>query len=118
MNTQFAYMYRDGSNYKSFGSCVFTGVIKAAGKMRAFTFFYMNNLFVAHQIGVPEVFHDSWPMYGDDHCYHEAIALNDTTAEPTDARTIQEFISDLQRIGSTGWEAFDPQERIGPSLRT
>lgn len=133
---EFEYLYRDGSNYKNHGSVVFKNdsrlstakIIESIEK----------NLedgenFIAYQVGIPEVFlwdpdvdydpddENTYPESlgpggyaideGTDHCWHEFAALSVLDAEPTDTRTITEFIRELQRAKNVGWRLFLPIDR-------
>ena len=113
MNTRFNYLYRDASNYKSWGEVVFSGCDSARGSQRIRAALDGGEFFIADQIRIPERFFDGWPQYADDHCFHEFDSL-EPTDEPADdlvGRSITEFVSEVEQAGRTGWRVFDPQER-------
>lgn len=108
MNTKFHYCYRDASNYKQFGEVVFGGANTLQEQQGLESAFDEGRYFVAHQIGIPEVFFD----YGedsvqDDHSWHEYMELEPTDAEPTDPRTFSEFVKQVQEASLQGWEEFN-----------
>jgi hypothetical protein len=113
MNTLFNYLYRDGSNYKQWGSIVFKGEITDGLRERFARALEGCEFFIADQIRVPEVFPDTWPIYADDHCWHEFSEFETTNDAPSDphSRTIEEFVHEAERADSAGWHDFDPQER-------
>ena len=112
-NIEFNYLYRDASNYKSFGSIVFTNPYSFSICFID-SYFDFENLFIADQISVPEIF-----LYGkhditiDDHCYHEYEGIKETEKASNDEmnRTINEFIWEVQFESFKGWNVFDPIER-------
>lgn len=115
---KFGYLYRDGSNFKSWGNVVFFNpenlspeqVTKALEDA-----FETDGLFIAHQIRIPEVF-----LYGkgdanaDDHCYHEFDAVEKTTEAPSDRcnRSIGQFVAEVQREAGRGWLPFEPFDKL------
>lgn len=73
MNAVFRYIYRDASNYKSAGHVVLTGEVTPDQWARMVAAIGEGDLgFIAHQVGVPEVF--PWlyeEITADDHVWHE-----------------------------------------------
>ena len=74
-NIKFNYLYRDGSNYKSWGEVVFANPKNLATNevdKKLVNAFLPDKLFIASQISIPEKF-----LFLDgklekyDHCYHE-----------------------------------------------
>lgn len=103
-------MYRCAANYKECGVVVFNGSVTDE-EVRAMSRAFDCSNFVAHQIGVPEVF--PWVIgsgdYDDefDHCWHEFCDIGPTDATPTDARTASEFCAQVAAIGMRGWAEFN-----------
>ena len=114
MNTVFNYLYRDGSNYKQWGSVVFAGTITDALTERFACSLESGEFFIADQLRVPEVFPETWPIYADDHCWHEWAGFETTDSSPDDlaSRTIEQFVRDAERERASGWKDFDPQQRV------
>jgi hypothetical protein len=118
-NIEFSYLYRDGGNYRKFGSVIFTnpeqiagGVIEAA----LIEAFLEDGLFIADQVRLPEVFlFANGNLSFDDHCYHEFDAIRATDKGPNDAhlRTISEFVSEVNKQWRRGWRVFDPYDSEG-----
>lgn len=134
-NIELVYMYRDGGNYKNYGSVVFSNdsLLSLAGlEIEICNHLDMGEFFIADQVGIPEVF--SWDPEADydpddpetypdtfgpggyviqdiDHCWHEFIGLSVTDNKPTDERSISEFIADLEREARKGWNLFLPDDR-------
>ena len=112
MNTVFSYMYRDASNYKEFEEVVFAGTLTAEEKEALKNLIEDNgDGFIPHQIGLENLQHSmvSFPSE-DDHIWHEFDSVEDTDREPTDRRTIQEFINSLV---SVEWDEMDACELLG-----
>jgi hypothetical protein len=75
---RFNYLYRDAGNYKSWGELYFSNPDKLDLKSideRLRCAFDQEVLFIAHQIGVPEVFlYNKGKLNNNDHCFHVSIA--------------------------------------------
>jgi len=138
-NTAFHYLYRDAGNYKSYGRAVFAGKFNDKLKSRLENALSDGQFFIAAQIGVPEVFlwaekanYDpndkssmpsglsagNYAINDDDHCWHEFGGLELTSLEPTDLRSIDHFIGDVEGITNTDWEVFNPCDRAPLSVQT
>jgi len=133
MNTAFNYMYRDGGNNKSYGTVVLAGEITEAQKERFAKALNEGEYFIASQVDVPEVF--LWDPEADydpddpstypeelgagkyfiwddmDHSWHEFMDFDTTQAEPTDPRTIEQFVQAFERAKKAGWKEFEPRSR-------
>ena len=85
-NIRFNYLYRDGSNFKKWASVVFANadnlsVDDIGDSLRSN--FLPDQLFIAHQIRVPEAFlFKEYPLTVDDHCFHEFHSV-ETTSDAT-----------------------------------
>ncbi|HKW63424.1 MAG TPA: hypothetical protein VJN89_12825 [Candidatus Acidoferrum sp.] len=117
-NIKLTYLYRDGGNYKKWGQVVFRNpddlscdFLKKALR-RAFL---QDGLFIAHQIRLPDSFlYAQGEADSDDHCYHEFDRVELTRHAPDDhlARSIGQFLVEVQEQAASGWTAFDPHESI------
>lgn len=109
MNTRFEYFYRDGSNYKQWGSVVFRGAGDAALRDRLFAALDNDGYFIAHQVRMPELFFSDGPPDADDHCFHELAEVSATAEAPDDplGRTIDDFAAEMERASKSGWAVFD-----------
>lgn len=115
LNVTFSYLYRDGGNCKQVGAVVFRnpdmlGIEEIAERIMASL--DDEQWFIADQINVPEAF--LFPRYEvneNDHCWHEFSDVYTTQDEPTDKRTIAEFLADVERAAASGWKVFDPIQR-------
>ncbi|MDT8068643.1 MAG: hypothetical protein ROO76_10820 [Terriglobia bacterium] len=115
MNIEFSYLYRDASNYKSWGRVVFAegasdqiSIDLADAQLRAS---FMYDTFSAHQLSLPELFTNLQGYPGpDDHCLHEFDSIVLTDEAPTDllARTFSQFLEQVRTTANDGWEGFDP----------
>ncbi len=114
MNTRFIYLYRDGSNYKSWGEVVFAGAPSDDTLGRVLAALDRSEFFIADQIRVPEKFFENWPRYDDDHCWHEFSSLEETKQLPTDehSRAIADFVDEIEAAAKSAWKVFDPAERV------
>ncbi len=116
-NIKFCYLYRDGSNYKSWGEVIFSNQENLATNEiieKLLHVFFPDKQFVASQIAIPEKF---LFMDGDftefDHCYHEFDCIGVCEEEPTDkpGRSISDFLQDIETASKQGWKAFDVLDR-------
>jgi hypothetical protein len=116
-NIKFNYLYRDGSNYKSWGNVIFANpdqLTVAEIEKRLTNAFLSDNLFIASQVSIPERF-----LFADgkftkyDHCYHEFDCAEICADIPTDVlnRSITDFLSNVESVFKNGWEAFDILDR-------
>ena len=119
MNTRFAYLYRDGSNYKQWSSVTFRGAPDTSLLQRLSAAFDTDGLFIAHQVRLPELFFARVVPDADDHCFHEmaeVIAIEEA-ADDTFGRTIGEFVDEVERAAKAGWATFDPADSGVPFSR-
>ncbi len=114
MNVKFNYLYRDAGNYKSWGSTVFKNPDELTTSEigdRLHKAFFQNVLFIAAQIGVPDVFlYEEGDATEDDVCFHEFDSVEcaeDASTDPMD-RTIVEFLEAVESSSGMGWKSFDP----------
>lgn len=115
MNTRIRYQYRDAANYKSPGSVIVSGSISFDQVLRLQAALDGGRHFIAHQLGLPECFpwRDGAVDEELDHCFHEFCCVELVMDRPTDGRTVVELVTAFERIGPSGWEAFDPVESLG-----
>jgi len=112
-NIRFCYLYRDGSNYKSWGEVIFSNhenltITEITEKL--LNAFLPDKQFIASQVSVPEKF-----LFKDgnftkfDHCYHEFDCIEVWEEEPTDIsrRSIVGFLQEIETASKQGWKAFD-----------
>ena len=113
MNTCFEYLYRDGSNYKQWGAVVFRGECDGSLARRLFEALDRGEFFIANQVRLPELFFSDQPPYADDHCWHEMGEVTTTSAAADDqlGRTIEAFVTEIERASTNAWAVFDRSER-------
>jgi hypothetical protein len=117
-NVKFNYLYRDASNYKKFASVVFSNPSRMSPLAVSKSLedaFWVDGLFIANQIRVPEVFlFTKCDISIDDHCFHQFHSIELTSQSPTDihGRSIGVFVAEVANEAKRGWEAFDPLERL------
>lgn len=117
-NAEFNYLYRDAGNFKSWNSIIFANPsamsLEEAEEWIRHSF-DSYELFIAHQIRIPEVFLflKSEPTE-DDHCFHEFASIKTTTDTPNDmySRSVAEFVKEVEDVARHGWRAFDPQYTV------
>lgn len=95
-NIELNYLYRDFSNYKQFGSVVFSNpdhltVEEVTSKVQSSLI--DGEYFKHYKWGFPSLFFES--RNEDDHDWHEFEDIVATDESPTDNRTIDEFLSQL-----------------------
>jgi hypothetical protein len=112
-NTKFEYLYRDASNYKSWGSVVFAGPSNDDMQMRLMSAFESGEFFIAQQVRIPEVFLKGWPLDQDDHCWHAFSSMEETDEPANDShsRKIVEFVDEVERAATEGWMVAKPRRR-------
>lgn len=111
---KFNYLYRDASNYKSWGELIFSNpnnlsIDEIDNKLR--NNFDQEIFFIAHEIGIPELFiYIEKALNEDDHCYHEYDSIEEIqiNEEISDSITINKFIEKVKNAHMKGWKAFDP----------
>jgi len=116
-NIKFNYLYRDGSNYKSWGVVVFTNpeqLTLVEIETRLIKALLPDKLFVASQVSIPEKFlflSGKFTKY--DHCYYEFDCVEVCKEDSTDSveRSITDFLRDVETTSKQGWEAFDILDR-------
>jgi hypothetical protein len=114
MNSRFVYLYRDGSNYKRWGTVVFRGEAEPALIARVVAALADGDFFIAHQVRVAALFFDDAVADADDHCFHEFVEVT-ATREPADdalGRSFAEFVAEMERASAEGWAAFDRSDRL------
>ncbi|NTU68311.1 MAG: hypothetical protein HGB02_05455 [Chlorobiaceae bacterium] len=116
------YLYRDAGNDKAWGSVDFTNPDQLAIKeveRRLRSDFEQGELFIAHQVGLPELFfYATDPITEDDHCYHEfhSVEAIETPEAVAPKQSISEFLTAVRSAAEAGWRAFNPADRL-PELR-
>jgi len=116
-NVKFNYLYRDGSNYKSWGEVIFSNpdqLTLNGIESKLLDAFLSDKLFVTSQISIPEKFlFVSGKFTKFDHCYHEFDKVEISQEAPTDDlnRSITDFLKDVELASQHGWEAFDILDR-------
>ena len=115
-SVRFDYLYRDGSNYKNWGSVVFSNpgrLTKESISNALRECFLQECLFIADQVRIPECFLFADKLAtSDDHCFHEFEVIDTTTEPPDDlqSRSISQFVWEVKRAFARGWTAFDVHE--------
>lgn len=111
MNTKFAYQYRDASNYKQGGAEIFVGTLSAEDKLELDKLLGGNGGFIPSQVGLEDLqpMMISFPSE-DDHVWHEAYPVEDTTEEATTTRTAQQFFESVKTVQ---WNVVDACELLG-----
>jgi hypothetical protein len=121
----FAYSHRDASGVRRSGGVVFMGELTWQMTKRIEKAMAARERFVADQIRVPDLFPwnstptpqgdvflpcepEQQPARGEA-CWHDYIGVATTSAEPNDisGRTIEEFVTELERAAAAGWRPFD-----------
>lgn len=120
-NIKFNYLYRDASNFKKWASVVFANpnnfsVDDIGDSLRSN--FLPDQLFIAHQIRVPQAFlFVEYPLTVDDHCFHEFYSVEPTPDATNDTfdRSILAFLVEVHTEACLGWVPFDPQYSLLPA---
>jgi hypothetical protein len=95
----FEYLYRDGSNYKAWGSLLLSGEPSQEDVAALKECLESGEYFVAEQVGIPPVYKELWDLSGgptrDDHALHEFVALRVATDEERKLMPLFGGLSDL-----------------------
>lgn len=123
MNTALTYQYRDGDNLRRFGTVIFKGLYphgedRLIKDLRqacmAGSRHNLPGMFIAEQVGLPEVF--LWKEKGYvvdpriDHCFHELLTAEKTRRGNSDKRTPAEVLAVFRFAAREGWAVFDLAE--------
>ncbi len=106
----FEYMYRDGSNYKAWGSVLLSGEPTDEDVTALKECLESGEYFVAEQVGVPPVYGELWDLSGgptsDDHAPHEFVALRAATEDERESMLLFGELSHLLKAfqAVTKWD--------------
>jgi len=128
-NTQIDYVYADASNYKVWGREVLAGTLTAEEKAEILAACEDGELFIASQVGLPDLQHRMWNehrMNDDDHVFHR-LTMGDfaevdaaPTIDLTAAQLLANFRPVLTRRGAgevvTDWDVAGAARLLGLSL--
>lgn len=86
----FDYLYRDGSNYKAWGSLLLKGKATQTNINALLSCLENREFFIAEQVGIPPVYAELWECSGgpteDDHVWHTFLEIR--PAKPDEANGI------------------------------
>ena len=117
-NIKFNYLYRDGSNFKSWGEVVFSNpenLTVEEIETKLLHSFLSDKQFIASQISIPEKFlFANGDITKYDHCYHEFYCVEICKENPTDdlERSISDFLKSVELTSKYSWIAFDVLDRV------
>jgi hypothetical protein len=106
-HTLFEYLYRDGGNFKAFGSVLFDGGLSEEQLCQARAKFAGDGLFVAEQLGLPPLYEQLYVYSGGpistDHCWHEfrdirPVAIADVPPDTRAFGPAAEFLACLLAV--------------------
>ncbi len=110
LNTGLHYMYRDGANYKKFGTLIFAGVITVE-QLKAIDDSLLRDEqdddFLPRQVGIqPLCYFADEAGYNDDfdHPVHTLNGIFLTKRKPDQAMTLDELVSNFKDVGPDGWD--------------
>lgn len=101
----FEYLYRDASNYKSWGFLLLHGSATSADMVALRSHFDAGCYFVAEQLNIPPLYAELWAFsHGptiDDHVWHTFNALRPATAPEMNAPvfgTLEAFLENVKAV--------------------
>jgi hypothetical protein len=103
-------MYRDGANYKAWGSLLLAGEPTHEDIAALKACLESGEYFVAEQVGIPPVYKELWDLSGgptdDDHALHEFVALRAATDEERKSMSLFGELSHLLKTfqAVTKWD--------------
>ncbi len=129
-NTAFQYIYRDGFNFKNPGEIILLGAITPGQGKRLERAFDEGVYFIASQLSIPSVFlwlpetdyepdaldaaaaaavkPGEYVISEEDHCWHEFTGAAEVDQQSTDARTVEQFVIEVEAEASSAWLVFEP----------
>lgn len=102
------YLYRDASNYKSFGSVQIKGDLSEAERRNLLSCLESGEFFVAEQVGIPPLY-GQLARYGgdggDDHSWHTLVGFREalTSGERPEATVVGSEILKRFRLARGNW---------------
>lgn len=94
INTQFSYLYRDGSNYKVWNSCIISGKMKENEYEQIKQCCEEELYFIPAEVGLPEQrFSD---VTEDDHPWFELVDYEPTLKKPDVDLSVKQLIHNIQ----------------------
>jgi len=128
-NTRIDYVYADASNYKVWGHEVLPGTLTADEKAEIFGALHDGELFIASQVGLPDLQPRMWAEHrinDDDHVFHR-LSRNDVVdvdEAPTKEVTAEQLLASFRAVTAPrgdqqraiGWDVVAAARRLG--LRT
>ena len=110
----FEYLYRDASNYKSWGALLLEGTATDAEVTDFLGQFEAGSYFIAEQLGIAPLYSALWAISGgpsdDDHVWHTFHALRAATAQDMETPVFGTLAELIQKINAV--EAWD--EALSP----
>jgi len=105
----FEYLYRDASNFKSWGSVLLEGKVDASVLARVKSRFDSEEFFVAEQLGLPALYEELWTFSDGptdaDHVWHTFYALRPADASEINMHifaTLEDFVLRVDAV--TEWD--------------
>jgi hypothetical protein len=81
----FEYLYRDASNYKTWGKLLLSGTVSENDVTTLQRYLDSKEFFIAEQVGIPALYKELWDLSGgptkDDHAFHAFYELRPATDE-------------------------------------
>lgn len=105
------YLYRDGGNWKTWGAILLSGDLPDGSREELLSYFEVDGLFVAEQIGVASLCKQHFEHYGGptelDHAFHEFFDLRSATPDEITSMSCVESLACLiarTRLASNRWD--------------
>ena len=103
----FDYLYRDGSNYKSWGSLLLEGLATETDLEPLRARLESGEFFIAEQVGIPPLYTELWQFSDgpteDDHVWHTFHELRQAEAEELSSEpwgTVSELIARFKSVNT------------------
>jgi hypothetical protein len=119
MWTVFDYMYRDGGNFKAFGTIVLKGRLSQADRQVIKDRLDGGECFVAEQVGVPPLYEQLYRWSNgatrSDHCWHEFVQFREVKMAPDGHSHALEASALVERFRSVAeWDcSLSPHFELG-----
>ena len=107
-NSKICYVYRDASNYKTYGEAVIKGSLKL-NEIKPY--FYDHQFFIPSEVGFkdlnPEIF------TSDDHIWHKLYGIEPTEKSPTVETDSETLVAKFKYLSSINWNESEVYKKKG-----
>ena len=101
-------LYRDASNYKTYGEVIVLGEIE---EQQLHSYLWEGDFFVPSEVGLLDLQEGAFTE--DDHIWHEIEFLQSTDTSPTTKISAKQLLEGFKDLHKKGWNQFSVFEKKG-----